>query len=549
MKKKVVHDYKNNYHKPSKRKSFKIRALFLPLLLLLCVFLILNFFTSQDIKAATKQLVFAGSHKFAPYSFSSGGRPSGYSVDLMKILSATINRDIAIKLTSWENCISALKRGEVDGIIGIPVNEEYKEYLDYSTPVAEIDFAIFVDAGNTYINSMESLEGTVVGVYEGCLITSFLEKDKRIQLLKTESSLEALIRLKNREISAVVAAKNVGLYYIQKKKIEGLKIVGDPVGPTYEYAIAIRKGETRLLKNINRGITILEENSTLYKLKRKWFGIRLGEPFPWRMVFLLTGGITGIMLILVGILWAISLNATVKIKTQQIQLMNQKIVEKDKLAVLGQLAGQIAHELRTPLGIINSSIYLLRKEGSENKELFEKRLHILEEKSQLSSDILESILSYSRVKAEVATTVSVKKCLNKAIKDIHIHKGIRQNISVEKQEQFLVFIDFHQLYSVLRNLVLNAVQAMETKGTLTIDISSSTDKSTVNVRVCNTGPGIEESVKDKIFNLFYSSKITGTGLGLPISKSIIETNGGELYLEETSKERTSFMIKLPLAKI
>ncbi|MFC1643923.1 sensor histidine kinase, partial [Candidatus Omnitrophota bacterium] len=284
------------------------------------------------------------------------------------------------------------------------------------------------------------------------------------------------------------------------------------------------------------------------KLKRKWLGIRLVEPFPWKMVSMVIGGITGILLLLMGLLWVTSLEATVKAKTRQIQLMGQRMVEKDKLAVLGKLAGQIAHELRTPLSIINNSVFLLRKEGSGNRELFEKRLRVLEDKIKLSSNILESILSYSRVKAEMATTVSVKEIIEEVLKDIGMTEGIEKDVSFEKEELLQVFMDFHQLYSVFRNILLNAVQAMGKEGKLTIKAFPSADNTKVNVRMCDTGGGIMAGAQNKIFNLFYSTKITGTGLGLPISKSIIEANDGRLYLEETTKEGTCFIVELPSVK-
>jgi signal transduction histidine kinase len=96
--------------------------------------------------------------------------------------------------------------------------------------------------------------------------------------------------------------------------------------------------------------------------------------------------------------------------------------------------------------------------------------------------------------------------------------------------------------------MLNAIQAMEHTGKLTIQAFPSDDNMTVNIRVCDTGKGIMESTRNKIFNLFYSTKITGTGLGLPISKSIIEANDGELYLESTTKKGTCFIVKLPSSK-
>jgi signal transduction histidine kinase len=500
--------------------------------------------------SAKKPLVFGGNDKFAPYSFSADNYPTGYSVDLVKILSATINKNITIKLMPWHQCISELRNGKIDGLIGAPIFEGREAYMDYSTPVTEIEFAIFVEASNHYVNSLKSLEGTVVALHKESLVAGTLKKYPRIKLSETGSVEEALQKLNNREVTAVIAEKNVALYYIQNEaeNIKGIKLVGAPLRPVYPYAIATREGSSTLLTDINRGIKILESNGTIEKLKRKWFGLHLAEPFPWKMVTLMTSGITLLLFIFAGILWVISLNATVKAKTRQIQLMSEKMVQKDKLAVLGKLAGQIAHELRTPLSIINNSVFLLRKEGSENIDLFEKRLKVLEEKIKLSSNILESILSYSRVKAEIATQISIKNCVEEVIKDMDIPEGIEISTTFEKPETLMVFMDFHQLYSVLRNLVLNSTQAMGETGKLTITAFLDNTTMMVSLRICDTGKGVMESSKNKIFNLFYSTKITGTGLGLPISKSIIEANDGELYLEETSKKGTCFIVKLPSSR-
>ena len=110
-------------------------------------------------------------------------------------------------------------------------------------------------------------------------------------------------------------------------------------------------------------------------------------------------------------------------------------------------------------------------------------------------------------------------------------------------------MDFHQLYSVIRNLIINGIQAMAGKGKITVHAFLSDNNTTVTVRVCDTGGGIMESAQKKVFSLFYTTKITGTGLGLPISKSIIEANNGELYMEKSSKKGTCFIIKLPLSNL
>lgn len=494
------------------------------------------------------RLIFAGSNDYAPYSFySDKGEATGFSVDLIKILSAATNKDITIRLMPWEECLSAIKSGKVQGLVGISVSKEWDKYMDFSEPVAEMEFAIFVESGNTYVNSLKSLEGTVVAVTKGSVITDTLRKDYRMTLVETDTVEEAIAKLSNREVLGIVGEKNVTSYYIQKDNIEDIKIVGPPI-QILPYSIAVQHGNAELLSAMNTGISVLKENETLSKLQRKWLGLRLIEPFPWKMFFIATTGVATAALFLAVFLWVVSLNATVKSKTQQIQIMSQKMIEKDKLAVLGKLAGQIAHELRTPLSIINNSVFLLRKEGSADRDIFEKRLHILEEKIKLSSNILESILSYSRVKAEVACMISVKDCIEEVLKDLQAPNTIEKNITWKSDQPLSVFMDFHQLYSVLRNLALNAIQAMGETGKLTIEVSSADDGSTVCIRISDTGGGIADAARNKIFSLFYSTKITGTGLGLPISKSIIEANGGSLVLDETSETGSTFTVKLPSAR-
>ena len=415
-------------------------------------------------------------------------------------------------------------------------------------PVTEIDFAIFVDSRNSYVNSLKSLSGTVVGAYKGSLIVDTLNKDKLVQVLETESVDDALKKLHDKEITAFIEEKDVVLYYLQKGKITDIKMVGSTLKPTFEYGLAVKKGQTKLLKDINHAIKTLEENGTLHDLRRKWLGLYFVEPFPWKMVSMVIGGIMGILLLMMGALWTISLNVAVQTKTRQIQEMSRKMVEKDKLAVLGKLAGQIAHELRTPLSIISNSAYLLRKEGCGDSTLFEKRLAMMENKVKLTSNILESILGYSRVRAEVATRISVKECIETVLNDQEPVEGVEREVITENEEELFVFMDFHQLYSMLRNLTLNSLQAMGPEGKLSIRAFISDEGMTVNIRVCDTARGILGIPEDQIFNLFSTTKITGTGLGLPISKAIAENNGGDLFLEGTSEKGSCFLIRLPSTK-
>jgi signal transduction histidine kinase len=493
-------------------------------------------------------LIFAGDEDFPPYSFLKGSSLSGFAVDLSRVISAVIKRPIRTYPASSREYIQDLTRGDIDGLIGMPVLPELRKHFSYSIPVIQLDCAIFVHHTNEFVHGINSLEGTLVAIHKGSIyMDSVRMNNPKIKIMEVDTLEEAFKKLSNGEITAVISEKNLALHHLHKQEMSGIKIVGPPVGPAYDYALAVRRRDHKLLGDINRAIKILEDNGTMDNLKRKWFGVSLVIPFPWKKVSIVIGVITGIMLFLLTGLWVTSLNAAIKIKTTQIQMLSRKMQEKDKLAVLGKLAGQIAHELRTPLSIMSNSVFLLRREGPKSKEAFEKRLAMLEDKVRLTSNILESILSYSRVKAEVASTVSVKACLDEVIKDIEFPPGIQKDIKVDDAEHLHVFMDFHQLYSIFRNLATNSIQAMKDSGTLSIHACLVREERAVEIKVSDTGRGLSGITSAHIFDLFSSTKITGTGLGLPISKSIAETNGGTLYLESSSPSGTVFVLRLPVS--
>ena len=159
----------------------------------------LGFLACPHVKSEDELFVFVGHDELAPYSFFSEGSPSGYMVDLVRILSVTIGKDIDIKLMPWDWCIAELKTGNADGLLGVPVYKEREKYMDYSIPVAEVEYAIFVEKRTTYVNSLKSLEGTLVGVHKESLIIDTLTKNKNITLIQTDTFFEALKKLQNRE--------------------------------------------------------------------------------------------------------------------------------------------------------------------------------------------------------------------------------------------------------------------------------------------------------------------------------------------------------------
>lgn len=494
-----------------------------------------------------KQYVFIANNDFAPYSFIKDTQQEGYFVDIVNNLRKTAGLDISLELAPWEECLARIKSGKADGVIGVTKTPEMSKYVNFSDSIREYEYAIFVTLENSHIVSLSSLEGTVVAIPKANLIISDIRKNEKITVEEVNNIDEAFEMLKTRKAAAVITEQNEGLFYLKKGVLAGKIILTPLIEISHPFYIGVIKENTEVLEKINTGLDMLNMDGTNQESSIRWFSSYMTEPFPWKLVLFTIAGISVIIIGISGLLWTLSLRATVQAKTRELEILSSQMVAKEKLAVLGTLAGQIAHEIRTPLGIMKNSVYLLRHESPDDRATFEKRLSMLEEKITLTSEILESILGFSKLEAKVPADISVTECLDKVIKDVNMPSTIQLEISIPEKMPSIIFMDFHQLYTVLRNLILNAVQSMEENGKLTIRMEVLRQANQLNVHICDTGGGIMESVRHKIFNLFYSSKITGTGLGLPISKSIAEANGGDLKLEESSEKGTCFVLTLPLA--
>ncbi len=235
---------------------------------------------------------------------------------------------------------------------------------------------------------------------------------------------------------------------------------------------------------------------------------------------------------------------------------NEKIAHLQKLASIGTFAAGIVHEFNNVLTGIKGYSQLARKDYA-NREMLDKAFSIIESESQRGAELCKNMNYYSS-----STRINLEPVILSDIIDTVSslqHKYlINQNIEIVKDIQHVpaAMIDRFQLQQVLINLVINARHALMPKNGGTITISLSLSNTTIHIKVADTGTGIDKENVKKIFDPFYTSKgvigesvsnyrIKGTGLGLPVSKSIINKHGGAFYVTNTPKKGTTFTIKLP----
>lgn len=224
--------------------------------------------------------------------------------------------------------------------------------------------------------------------------------------------------------------------------------------------------------------------------------------------------------------------------------LQEKLVRADKLAALGRVAGIIGHDVKNQLGVMRNSVYLIKMKLEDNKdEKIKKHLDMLDEVIVETDRIIENILAFSRTKPPEFKKVDLKNLLLDCIEKVGVPPEVEVVNLVDKNLPKIP-ADKIQLTQVFINLITNAVQAMEERGKLTIKVTK--EDSFACIAVQDTGCGIKEEDRDKIFELFFSTKSRGMGLGLATSRLIVEAHGGNISIESNVGKGTSVVVKLPI---
>jgi PAS domain S-box-containing protein len=226
-----------------------------------------------------------------------------------------------------------------------------------------------------------------------------------------------------------------------------------------------------------------------------------------------------------------------------------QINRSEKMASLGQLSAGVAHEINNPLtGIL---LYTnLALERLDKGDPIRKYLESVVNDADRCKDIVQDLLAYSQQTRPTKEIFQVNSLVEESLPLIRDHKRLL-NINLVKEmsnDTMMIRADKNQLNQVIINLIMNAVDAMERKGTLTFRTYQNKPDKKVYIEISDTGCGIQEKNLSKIFDPFFTTKgpEKGTGLGLSTSYGIVEENGGRISVKETGPMGTTFLIELPL---
>jgi signal transduction histidine kinase len=236
------------------------------------------------------------------------------------------------------------------------------------------------------------------------------------------------------------------------------------------------------------------------------------------------------------------LESLVEERTLKLRAAEDSLVRREKLALIGQFASSIGHEIRNPLNVMGTAIYGLELLLPDKSPEVRDYLRILNSQVQLSAKIVNDLLDLARASPPRRESVGVTSFVGPTLQKCALNgAAVETDIPADLPD---VDVDPVHAAQVIDNLLTNALQAMEGKGI--VRVKARRTDNFVSVEVSDTGPGVRAGDETRIFEPLYTTKANGTGLGLALSKSLAQANGGDLTLASQAGEGATFVFTVPV---
>jgi two-component system sensor histidine kinase HydH len=232
---------------------------------------------------------------------------------------------------------------------------------------------------------------------------------------------------------------------------------------------------------------------------------------------------------------------------REVNALRKEILRNQRLAAVGRLAAGVAHEVRNPLSSIKGFATYFKERYRDKPEDQQIAGIMIQEVDRLNR-VIGQLLDFARPIKINPKLVSIPQLITDALKlveaqadekEIRIEWHTAENLNDAS-------VDTDRINQVLLNLFLNALEAMESDGRLSVEANKSDDGSWIRFRVSDTGHGIPAQNLSKVFDPYYTTKSTGTGLGLAIVHNIVEAHGGRIDVVSTVGQGTTFTVQIPL---
>jgi PAS domain S-box-containing protein len=232
---------------------------------------------------------------------------------------------------------------------------------------------------------------------------------------------------------------------------------------------------------------------------------------------------------------------------QLVEERTKQLRDSERLAAIGATAGMVGHDIRNPLQAIIGDTFLAKTDlsscpGSEQKASIQESLSEIEKNVEYINKIVADLQDFAKPLNPIAMETDLKRIIDDAVSNHRIPENIQASIKVEKDAEKIV-ADSAYVQRILSNLVNNAVQAMPNGGKLTVQAFCEGNDNIITVE--DTGVGIPEEAKRKLFTPLFTTKSKGQGFGLAVVKRMTEALGGTVTFDSQVDKGTKFIVRLP----
>jgi signal transduction histidine kinase len=527
-------------------------------------FLVFNSFPFVVGQKHTEKVLKVGVYNNPPKIFiNKSNQADGIFIDVLKVIAKNENYKIQYIYGDWYELLEKLKNGTIDIVPDVAYSEERDSLFAFHKLYLLNSWLELFTLKERKINKITEINHLTIGVLKGSIQEKYI-----IESLKSDFNIDykylvyndyqkTIDALKNREVDVIIA--NRFMYYSSKFD-ENILPTGIILKPS-DLFFAFRKNiNPDIINQFDKEIATMKNNSksVFYKSIHKWLDKEYKTAFP-RFLFWLFGII--ILIVFIIAIFNLTLRKKVKEKMQELKLMNQELLfskikaeESDQLKTA--FLENISHEIRTPLNVICGFSNLLNENDliAENIKEYttiiqnssDQLLHILTDIITLASiETNQETIKYSRFNL-YSLMDEIRNIFQKEANKKQVGLKFSTTMTEKKSE---IIGDRSKILQIIHHLIHNAIKFTD-KGEVSFGYKMKNNH--IEFYVTDTGIGITEEQQEKIFDRFTQANSLvqvnygGTGLGLPISKGLVQILGGKIWVESKIGIGSTFYFTIPV---
>lgn len=498
---------------------------------------------------------------YAPYGFiDTDGVYKGISAEFVNLIFEKTGLQMVVETNlTWSEAYEKAVNKEIDILPCVSKTTAREQYFQFTDSYYNFQRALFINDNNKEIKSFGDLDGKKVAVQTNSSLQEYMADYGNIELHMYPTVEKAIKAVMDGKETAFVGNLATTSYYIKSAGITNLNYITIDTITNQSLCFGVRNDWPELTSIINKVLDHVSEEEII-NINNKWINIEPESDYATLIKIAEIAGAIIAIVFLVSVFWIVELKREVKIrkKTQEELKMAKDEAEKSN-QIKSMFLARMSHEIRTPLNAIMGMAYLVKRKGVTSTQSV-----YLDKLTQASKDmlgIINDILDFSKIESGKIKIETISFELDKVLLQVI------NIISVRVEEQGIEFVlnkdpnipnfyigDPIRIEQILLNIINNAVKFTQ-KGSVTLSITSNSQSKNEHIlkfSVKDTGIGMSQEQINQLFVPFeqgdssINRRFGGTGLGLSIVKNLSELMNGNVQVESTVNEGSTFTVYLPL---